>query len=218
MVERFDPELVFPDPGLSCAKGGVGPMEHLAPKDRKILRAAAEPILEEAGFKWTTPIGQLPEETRGPAFWNASPGSWTRRFPAKAAKTAVAGWLPTAANWECPDCEGARLGPIGRSVILGGKTIDAIVGLSVSEAGRVLRGSVFRRRRDGHIEAAGLGDRLAAEVPRQGRRRLPLAGPVRRQLERGRTPTRPPGDRARQRPGRRLLYSGRTVHRPASPR
>ena len=142
MVERFDPELVFPDPSLSCAKGGVGPMEHLAPKDRKILRAAAEPILEEAGFKWTTPVGQLPEETRGRVL-ECVAGVVDAAISGKGREDRRRRLASYRRELECPECEGARLGPIGRSVILGGKAIDAIVGLSVSEAVGFFEGLSF---------------------------------------------------------------------------
>ena len=141
-VERFDPELVFPNAKSSCAKGGIGPMEHLTPKDRKILRAAVEPILEESGFAWTTPIGKLPEETRE-RILECVAGVVEAVIAGKGREERRRKLASYRRELECPACEGARLGPVGRSVILGGKTIDGIVGLCISDAVEFFEGLRF---------------------------------------------------------------------------
>ena len=115
----------------------------------------------------------------------------------------------------CPDCGGARLRREARDVRVGGRTIDRVSALTVSEAQKFFAElELTRQGRRGRRQGAE-GDPEAAVVPERRRPRLPDARPLVVHALGRRSAAHQPGDVARFGARRHAVRARRAVDRPA---
>lgn len=166
-VERFDPQLVL-DFSRGLDEGAVrlwqdarAALKHHAKK--------IERLMMEGGFDWSTPLGRIPPQFLDRLIYG-SEKVWTSfrehsdvERPKKkgtATRSAFVGllhlleveyqlladgrqrreWAAFRTQVPCPACEGARLGPLGRSVMVRGVPIHRLCAMAVPDVASFLSG------------------------------------------------------------------------------
>ncbi len=153
---EIDPELVVPDPTLSVGEGAIAPW---AVSASDYYGQLAQAIAERYGVDLETPWQDLPDDARD-FFLNGTGGdrvhvSYRNRFGRKRTyATRFEGIVPnlerryreTDSEFSrekieeymtlrpCPDCEGARLRPESRAVLVAGTPIHEFTALSARRA------------------------------------------------------------------------------------
>jgi excinuclease ABC subunit A len=153
---EIDPELVVPDPARSIAGGAIAPWAASASDYYEQLTQA---ISERYGVDTELPWGELPEDQRdfflygsgGERFQVAYRNRFGRRRNYNTAFEGIVSGLQrryreTDSDFvkekieeymtlrPCPDCNGARLRPESRSVLVSGLAINAFTALSAQRA------------------------------------------------------------------------------------
>jgi len=158
LVDRFDPNLV-----LDFSRGLENGAVRLWKDARAKLKHHAkkiERLMKQGGFDWSTPLGSIPEEFRAKLIFGTRPSDQTvdRSPPSsptarRTRSTEFVGILQLleveyellAEDWQrrewaafrsevaCPSCQGARLGPLGRSVMVQGVPIHALCARTIPE-------------------------------------------------------------------------------------
>lgn len=158
LVDRFDPNLV-----LDFSRGLENGAVRLWKDARAKLKHHAkkiERLMKQGGFDWSTPLGSIPEEFRAKLIFGNRPSDQTvdRSPPSsptarRTRSTEFVGILQLleveyellAEDWQrrewaafrsevaCPSCQGARLGPLGRSVMVQGVPIHALCARTIPE-------------------------------------------------------------------------------------
>jgi excinuclease ABC subunit A len=153
---EIDPELVVPDPGLSINEGAIAPWSGTASNYYEQL---TEALAEQYGVDLDTPWEELPAELRE-IFLNGTGGepvqvtyrnrygrrrTYTTRFEGILANLQRR-YRETDSDWTrekieefmslraCPACDGARLRPESRAVLVGGTRIEDFCALSARRA------------------------------------------------------------------------------------
>ena len=157
---ELDPDLVVPDPSLSLADGAIHAWrrgEALSSWYNRALRRFAE----DFGIALDTPFGRLPKDIRrillhgtteadearhGASFKGVLP-SLAERFEKTESDSVKSRLLGYMGELPCPACDGARLRPESRAVMVGGKAIHEAAALSVVDALGFLRGLELSRER-----------------------------------------------------------------------
>lgn len=162
-ADRFAAELVL-DFSRGLGNGAVRVWAD-AKAELKHHRAKLQKLMQQGGFDWSTPLADIPEAVRETLICGENGGgdAWAKgkRKPAgRRVATRFVGILPllelhyemlddarTRKAWSryrsrvtCPDCKGARLGPLGRSVFLGDKTIHDVTCMTPDRAAEFLAG------------------------------------------------------------------------------
>ncbi|QDU62510.1 UvrABC system protein A [Planctomycetes bacterium Pan216] len=137
----FVEEAVIPDPTRSLTGGAVVPFRT---KGGKATAALLKSLKTWAnGPSWLErPVAEMPEEVRH-ELWNGSdkyPGlrKLLQQADLKQDEDDDDPFAAFRRTLPCPDCDGTRLGPIGRSVTIGGVAITTLLGQSVEEIRGVL--------------------------------------------------------------------------------
>ena len=131
-VESFDAELVLPDRKLSLAQGAVVPWRGDTPAMQQRRKAALRAFMRANGFDWDTPLGRLEPDVYQRLLYGDRKGfagiiqllcdeynqttSQTRRQHLQTFQSRV----------RCPQCDGSRLRPEARAVLLGGRAIHQL--------------------------------------------------------------------------------------------
>ncbi|NMC20572.1 MAG: excinuclease ABC subunit UvrA [Thermogutta sp.] len=162
-TDRFAAELVL-DFARGLGNGAVRVWAD-AKAELKHHRAKLQKLMRQGGFDWSTPLADIPDAIRAVLIHGENGGRGTpadgKRKPARRrASAGFVGILPllelhyemlddarTRKAWSryrsrvtCPECKGARLGPLGRSVFLGEKTIHDVTCMTPDRAARFLAG------------------------------------------------------------------------------
>ncbi len=153
--DYFDPELLVPNPRLSLAEGAIAPFKGRGRASRyydSLLRALGEHL----HIDLDTPFGRLPARARK-AILSGTPDELTfrfgkrRRFKFNRAWPGVTGYLDRRysdtdsdavredlrrymAMADCPACEGSRLRPEARAVLVAGQRIHEATSLTIGAA------------------------------------------------------------------------------------
>jgi excinuclease ABC subunit A len=194
-IIELDINLVVPDPGLSVNGGAIEPWTkpHYRGALVDLKRAA-----RVRGVSLDTPWRDLPEEDRrwirdGDEEYEGIAGFF-RSLEKKKYKVHVRVFLSRYRGYvTCPECEGTRLRREARDVRVGGRTIDAVCALTVSEAtaffatlelserDQAIAGKILHetRRRLGFLTDVGLDyvtlDRLSSTLSGGEAQRINLA-------------------------------------------
>ena len=134
---EFDPERVVVDPSLSLIRGALVPFRTKSGGVPAAFRRELERWAE--GCDWLdVPYGQLPDACRR-ELWEGGAGftGVRERLEESQRKNADDDEDPLAefrSDLPCPACKGARLGPIGRSVKIGGMALHELSALTVDAA------------------------------------------------------------------------------------
>ena len=225
---EIDPELVVPDPTLSIGEGAIAPWAVSASDYYEQLTQA---IAERYDVDLETPWQDLPDECRD-FFLYGGRGervqvSYRNRFGRRRSyATRFEGIVPnlerryreTDSDFSrqkieeymtlrpCPECDGARLRPESRAVLVGETPIHEFTALSARRSLEWVR-DLQLSEHDRRIARLVLQrDRGAAAVPRQRRRRLPQPRARRRHAVRRRGTADPACDPDRVLAGRRSLH------------
>jgi excinuclease ABC subunit A len=152
---QVDPELVIPDPDRSLREGAVSPWSsNTADYHKRLLEGLAERL----GFSMETPFAKLPKKIRETVLYGFAGGKVTVTYRNRYGRTRqyqaeYEGAIPfltrrhegaeseSAREWyqefmrevPCAACGGARLNPITRAVLIGGKNIHDISTMAVGE-------------------------------------------------------------------------------------
>ncbi len=144
--EEFDPDLILPDWSLSMEKGAIVPWKGASKAAEKKLREAVEPFLNTIGLKWNQPLEKkLTPELRQTFLRGDSDHELDDRFigilnllEKEYVTTTSEKNQKRLASFRgrvvCPDCDGSRLRPEARSVLVDGKAIHEITAMSVGKA------------------------------------------------------------------------------------
>jgi excinuclease ABC subunit A len=152
---QVDPELVIPDLDRSLGEGAVSPWSsNTADYHKRLLEGLAEKL----GFSMETPFAKLPKKIRETVLYGFAGGKVTVTYRNRYGRTRqyqaeYEGAIPfltrrhegaeseSAREWyqefmrevPCAACGGARLNPITRAVLIGGKNIHDISTMAVGE-------------------------------------------------------------------------------------
>jgi excinuclease ABC subunit A len=139
-LERFDPEAVVPDAGLSLSQGAVAPWKGLTAATARKHGKSVEGYLQAQGADADTPLDQLDERIRHPLLHGDGKrfaGVLTmleKQFAIETHEERQA-WLAGFRGLvPCPGCQGSRLRPEANAVRVAGRNIHEICRLAVSEA------------------------------------------------------------------------------------
>lgn len=141
-VDAFDPELVLPDTSRSLAGGAVAPWRSGTAAGIKKRLATVEPLLEGLRIDADTPLEDWPRggvqkllTGDGKSFAGVLMQLEEERLATKreATRDRLDAFRDSVV---CPDCEGTRLRPEGRSCRVGGKPIYEIGAMPIAEATR----------------------------------------------------------------------------------
>ncbi|MCL6647629.1 MAG: excinuclease ABC subunit UvrA [Chloroflexi bacterium] len=155
---EVDSELVVADPSLSLAQGALTPYARRA-SEMTWYRTLIAAVAEQYGFSLETPWRELPEEARRLILYGTGSTPLIVRYRGAGGRlreyqTTFEGVIPslerryreTDSDWvrqeieqymttrTCPTCQGKRLRPEALAVLVGGKNISEVVGLSIVEA------------------------------------------------------------------------------------
>jgi len=153
---EIDPDLVVPDPGLSIGEGAVAPW---ATSGSDYYDQLAKALTERYDVSLDTPWAQLPETTREFFLYGGEDEklqvAYQNRFGRRRVYTTKFGGIvpglqrryqESESAWvrekieeymtlrPCPDCNGARLKPESRAVLVGGSPIHEFTALSTRRA------------------------------------------------------------------------------------
>ncbi len=161
-TDRFSAELVL-DFSRGLGTGAVRVWED-AKAELKHHRGKLQQLMRQGGFDWSTPLADVPEPIRRILIHgdndSGAPADGKPKPPRRRASARFVGILPllelhyemlddarTRKAWSryrsrvtCPECKGARLGPLGRSVFLGVKSIHDVTCLTPDRAADFLAG------------------------------------------------------------------------------
>ncbi len=237
---EIDPDLVVPDPSLSIGEGAIAPWAVSASNYYDQLTQA---LAERYEIDLETAWQDLPEESQD--FFLYGTGSdrvqvaYRNRFGRRRSyATRFEGIVPnlerryreTDSDFSrekieeymtlrpCPDCKGARLRPESRAVLVAQDADPRVRGAAGAAGARVGPGARSLRARPADRATRAARDRGAAAVPRQRRRRLPVARTRGRDAVGRRGAADPSGDADRLLACRRPLHPRRAVDRPAPAR
>ena len=184
---EIDPELLVPDENLTIHQGAVAPWGEMRKKkstwNYKIITA----LSDKFGFDLDTPWKDYPKNIKELLLygskknnkiklkWNSvnSSGEFNTSFEGIANtikrrmnETGSEGsrryYLKYFSNKPCPECEGKKLRPESLSVMVGGKTIDYITNLSITETSKFFH----------NIQLEGNDKIIAEEVLKEIQNRL----------------------------------------------
>lgn len=158
VVDRFDPNVVI-DFSRGLENGAVRLWKDARAKLKHHAKKI-ERLMKQGGFDWSTPLEKIPEEFRAKLIFGARPSDQNSdRSPAnsqptcRTRSTEFVGLLQLleveyellAEDWQrrewaayrsqvaCPSCQGARLGALGRSVMIEGVPIHALCAWTIPE-------------------------------------------------------------------------------------
>ena len=151
----FDPELLVPDPGMSLSDGAIIPFRGRGHASRYYL-SMLKSLGEQLGFDLDTPWKKIPLRVRRQLMHGTKEAIRFRfgrrnRFKFERVWPGVIGMLDRRyrdtdsdrireslheymSNTSCDTCEGARLRPEARSVIVAGIGIDALCRFTVGQS------------------------------------------------------------------------------------
>ena len=196
---EIDPELIVPDPWLTLNDGAILPWSTSASNYYEQMTQA---IADKWEVDMDTPWEDLRRSVRD-CFLHGTDGervyvSYRNRYGRRRSyMTNFEGIVPnlerryreTDSDWSrekieeymtlrpCPDCKGARLRPESLAVLVGGLGIHEFTRHVGAARDRVARAARADRDRAPDRAADPARDRRAAALPRQRRRRLPVARP-----------------------------------------
>ena len=162
----FDPDLVVPDRSKSLDSGAVAARDAVpAASD---LGSSADPalrsFLQKHALTPSTPLADWPPAALA-AFFSGTKGGYPGLLPGLDAAFAAARTDARRAALEayrsdstCPACQGARLRPEARAVLVGGKAIHELTALTIDAARSFLASLRFEP------DQALIGPPLVAEV------------------------------------------------------
>ncbi|HTO06409.1 MAG TPA: excinuclease ABC subunit UvrA, partial [Myxococcota bacterium] len=151
----FDPELLVPDPNLSLNDGAIAPFKgrgHASRYYNSMLRS----LSGHYGFSLDTPWKKLAPEARAQILsgtdekvtfrfgrsrkwsfdrqWSGVIGLLDKRYRESESDLVREGLREYMSNTSCEDCQGARLRPEARSVLVGTVSLPDVGKLSVAQA------------------------------------------------------------------------------------
>ncbi len=155
---EIDPDLVVPNPDLSINQGALEPWRRASTSDSYFKHLLAA-VAERYGFSLDTPWKDLAPEHRHIVLYGSHGEPIlvrlrSRRGHVRAFETTFEGVIPnlerryreTSSDYmrseierfmseqPCPACEGTRLKPEARAVLVAGKSIVEVVRMSITEA------------------------------------------------------------------------------------
>jgi len=151
---EFDDDLVVPDANRSLAQGAVAPWRDGPRRYRSFYSEALARFVRDFGVDETVPFRKLPKRLREVLLHGgtlrrakgtaaAPDAEWEGVVPslrqmAETTRSAYAKrWLQEFMTAQpCPECEGARLRPEARAVLVSGKRLHEITAMSIDEAAR----------------------------------------------------------------------------------
>ena len=195
---EIDPELIVPDPSLSLERRGDPALVH---ERLELLRADDAGDRGQVGGRHATRPGRTSPRSVRDCFLYGTNGdriyvSYRNRYGRRRSyMTTFEGIVPnlerryreTDSDWSrekieeymtlrpCPECNGARLRPESLAVTVGGLGIHEFTRMSARRAIEWLERAGAVRHRAPDRAADPARDRRAAALPRQRRRRLPVA-------------------------------------------
>jgi len=150
----FDDDLVVPDADRSLAQGAVAPWRDGPRRYRSFYSEALARFVRDFGVDETVPFRKLPKRLREVLLHGgtlrrakgtaaAPDAEWEGVVPslrqmAETTRSAYAKrWLQEFMTAQpCPECNGARLRPEARAVLVSGKRLHEITAMSIDEAAR----------------------------------------------------------------------------------
>lgn len=138
-LHSIDPDLVIPNKDLSLAQGAVVGSGFGSPVSSPHLRRAYGAILKKYGGTFSSPVKKLKKEALdellyGNADFEGIIPTLERRYKATNSMAVRMDIERLMADKVCPDCHGARLNEIARSVTVGKLNIHQFTELSVNDA------------------------------------------------------------------------------------
>ncbi len=139
-TEGFDPELVLPQLSFSLAQGAIAPWRSATAAGKKKRLALVEPLLASLKVDAKTPLDAWPQggvqklltgdggDFFGLLLLLEEELQATKR---EASRDRLAEYRGSVV---CPDCNGCRLGPEGRSCRVGDRPIHEVNAMSIGEA------------------------------------------------------------------------------------
>jgi excinuclease ABC subunit A len=159
---QVDPDLVIPDPDRTLREGAVAPWASATADYHKRL---LEGLAEAMGFSLDVPFRRLPKRVREVILYGLADHKVTVTYRNRYGRTRqyhaeYEGAIPfltrrhegaesdSAREWyqefmrevPCDECGGARLNPVSRAVLIGGKNIHQISTLGVAELSSLIDG------------------------------------------------------------------------------
>jgi excinuclease ABC subunit A len=145
-ITQFDPELFIPDPTRSLDEGAVAPWRSRPPlkATREMLAAFTKRKKMNTALPWQKLTeNQRRELLNGDDSFPGIIGLLEAEYEATNSEKKRGELEAYRGSVVCPACGGSRLRPEARSVTIGGKSIDQITALAVSESVEWLAGVTF---------------------------------------------------------------------------
>ncbi len=221
-LSRLEPELLIPDRSQSIEGGALAFREALRPSQKARLDEVLAAFLATRRLTRKSALARWPKAALSALLQGEEgrPGliSLLEEIVAKAPESQRERLGRFRIDTLCPACGGARLRPEARAVTVGGRAIQEMTALTVSEAIPFLDGLRFEPPHDLARAADPARDGTPASLPGARRTRLPDARPARRYALGRRAAARAAGVTNRLRAGGRRLHPRRADRRPAPAR
>lgn len=152
---EYDPERLVPDPSRSIAEGAVHPWRKVFTEEKtgrwsKRKRKQLEQFADDNGFSLQTPWKKLPKKVREAILFGTKPKERKRlalppRFQSvvdqlekwwtESSSENIRHWIMETYmhRVDCPACEGSRLRPQSRAVLLANRSIVDICRMSIEQ-------------------------------------------------------------------------------------
>ena len=140
---EMDPDLVVPNPNLSVRDGAVAPWAGAMSRGEGWKASGIEWIAKRFQIDLDKPWNKLPKAQRDvilyggrrtSAEWEGLCNQLMRRLKQTQSEEAKQYYLRYFSNKQCPACEGRRLRPESRAVLIHGNGIDSVSRMRIEEA------------------------------------------------------------------------------------
>jgi excinuclease ABC subunit A len=140
---EMDPELVVPNPLLSISDGAVAPWSAAMVRGEGWTASEIEWVSETFGIDLKKPWNKLPKAQRDAVLYGANKkrDEWEglvnqlmRRLKQTTSEDMKQYYLRFFSSKPCPACQGARLRPESRAVVIEGMSIDGLSKLRIEQA------------------------------------------------------------------------------------
>jgi len=162
----FVQELVLPDSSLSLARGAVAPWRDDLPAAARKRKKSLSGFLSAQPDLWTSPLKKWNDETRE-TFWRGNRDGFPGLAALLRAEYDALGeaeqepWQKFLAEIPCHECQGTRLRPESRAVLVGGRSLPDWQNVPLGQT------AAWFRALNWDVRAAPVAEPLVAEV--QGR-------------------------------------------------
>ncbi len=142
-ILEFDPDLIVPDRSLPLTQGAIDAWRHGGKRMNIFYNRQIRQFCRRYGLLPTTPYEEIPKAKQAILMHGDPDGSWegvipnlTRRWNKTDSEFVKAKLHTYMSEQPCPACKGARLKAASLAVTVGGKNINEVTRMGITEAAK----------------------------------------------------------------------------------